>query len=114
MTAAFVDGFMGMGGSLNMSATADVDENGEASADSDVSGSDFKVVMACLFNDNDAAEKYFDKIYTDPSFTGIEGADIETKDTDDGKVVTVKNDTAEVIFTLTGDGIIYFEETIKG
>ena len=36
------------------------------------------------------------------------------ENSDDGKVVTVKNDTAEVIFTLTGDGIIYFEETIKG
>lgn len=114
LVASFVDGFMGMGGSLNMSADVDIDENGEGTADSDLSGSDFKIAMGILFKDYESAEKYFDTISTDPSFAGPDAPEPELTETDDGKELVIKDESAEVIITLTNDGIIFLDETVKG
>ena len=111
---AFVDGFIGMGGSLNVSASAEIDnETGEVSSEGDAEGSDFKMKAAFLFNDYDAAEKFFDSLLDDPD-TVTETSVVEKEDTADGKIITITDEGSFTKITLTEDCIILLDMTIKG
>ena len=105
----FVEGFVGMGGDLSVSA--EVDEEGNA--ESDATGTNFTVVECCAFTSYDVALSYVDQII--PQLTGESDVELETEETDAGYTfsgeIEENGEVATIDGIVTPDGVLYLEVT---
>ena len=109
---SFVEGLMAMGGSLNVSAEASVDEEGNTESEGDAAGSNFKVIIAYVFTDGKDAKDYFDTSITGSGMFPVD--DFKKEEKDDKTTYSYEQDGTTLDIEITEDGFFCLTEVIGG